>query len=129
MNNTYSANQIRELQRQEEEVMTKYTPEDLNSWEFKILRANKLGGFASRYELQKALEQEAQTGWQLVEKFDDFRIRLKRKLSDRSKDANAEFDPYRTIYGFSNVAVFFIFIIIALSLMIMIPIIGTFLST
>ncbi|MCX6783801.1 MAG: hypothetical protein NT141_01900 [candidate division WWE3 bacterium] len=95
--------------RQEEEEMTTYTPEDLNNgWEFKILRANRIGGFKDPLVLKKALDEEAQTGWQLVEKFDDYRLRLKRKISERSKDSQATSDPYRTIYGMSTAAMFWL---------------------
>ncbi len=93
---------------QEEEEMTNYTQEELNNWEFKILRANKIGGFKNPYELKKALDEEAQNGWQLVEKFDDYRLRLKRKITDRNKDTQSQIDPYRTIYGWSNAAAFWV---------------------
>lgn len=95
-----------ELQRlmQEEEEMTNYTQDDLQNYEFKILRS-AVSGFRSRETMAKALEEEATHGWQLVEKFDDARIRLKRPRGAKSRintGVGAGTDPYRTQYGISD---------------------------
>jgi hypothetical protein len=85
----------------EEEDQTKYVEEDLmQDWEFKIIR-NPLNRFDCREYLQQVLQEEAQAGWQLVEKFDGRRVRLKRLTSQRAGDANLppEYDPYRTTVG------------------------------
>lgn len=83
--------------REEEERLTNYTKEDLNEgWEFKILRS----GLALKQERFKEIcEEEAKNGWQLVEKFDQTRIRFKRPISARENDQYAEIDPYRTNYS------------------------------
>ena len=78
--------------------MTGYRPEDLEGWEFKILRANTRR-FRHREELDRVLAEEAQAGWELVEKFDDMRIRLKRRVESREGDRRLDFDPYRTQLG------------------------------
>ncbi len=88
----------------EEEAMTKYTPDDLeNDWEFKIVRANTMA-FRKPETLRKLVEEESQAGWVMLEKFDDSRVRFKRRRSARANDANlpADYDPYRTHYGIST---------------------------
>ena len=87
----------------QEEEMTTYTEQDLaNDWEFKIVRANT-GVFGKSAELNKLLKEEIRAGWVMVEKFDNNRIRFKRRLSARVNDPNlpAEVDPYRVHYGIS----------------------------
>ncbi len=86
--------------REEEEEMTAYSPEDLNKYEFKIVRAN-WGVFGNSRKFTQLLQEEAQAGWELVEKFDNERVRFKRSLSLRDRDnlLPAGVDPYRTHYG------------------------------
>ncbi|UCD62707.1 MAG: hypothetical protein JSW34_08035 [Candidatus Zixiibacteriota bacterium] len=84
--------------RQEEEDMTPYNDEDLNGWEFKIVRANTRK-FRSYDEVRKLCEEEARAGWELVEKFDDSRIRFKRKIEHRARDRYLDIDPYRVEVG------------------------------
>lgn len=82
--------------------MTSYTPQDLDEhWEFKILRANT-SPFCKPEVLHAVLTDEAKAGWQLVEKFDDNRLRLKRSGAAKERDAHLPFDPYRTRYGISD---------------------------
>jgi hypothetical protein len=87
---------------QEEEEMTSYSQEELQSWEFKIVRANT-GVFSKPEVLNKLIQEEAQASWIMVEKFDDSRVRFKRPLSAREKDVQLPpgIDPYRTHYGMS----------------------------
>ena len=99
----------------EEEEMTGYSQEELQGWEFKIVRANT-SVFGKSAELNKLIQEEAQSGWIMVEKFDNSRIRFKRPVSAREKDAQlpAMIDPYRTHYGMSTVLFVFLVIIITL---------------
>jgi hypothetical protein len=89
-------------ERQEEEELTPYTHKDLaEDWEFKILRS-VTGKFRDAAWLQTVLDEEARAGWQLVEKFDDARVRLKRPASARPRDSTLGFDAYRTSVGISQ---------------------------
>jgi len=85
--------------QREDEEMTAYSQDDLNGgWEFKILRSAS-SKFRDPVFLRAALDEEARSGWTILEKFDDTRIRLKRPVSARANDAKSPFDPYRTWVG------------------------------
>jgi hypothetical protein len=89
------------LLAEEEEDMAKYTQDDLHrDWEFKIVRSNT-AAFRKPEVLNKLIEEEAQAGWVMLEKFDDGRVRFKRPRSARARDALLpdDVDPYRTQYG------------------------------
>jgi len=78
--------------------MTPYSAPDLSGWEFKILRtAGKT--FRDPDQFEAALRAESEAGWELVEKFDDYRIRLKRRVEMRDRDSSLDGDPYRTWVG------------------------------
>lgn len=84
---------------EEEESKTPYTEEDLmEESEFKIVR-NELNLFEQQELLEEALRDEGRAGWQLVEKFDGNRLRLRRAASQRANDGRlpAGYDPYRTV--------------------------------
>jgi hypothetical protein len=99
---TAAAAAAAEMMRKEEEEMTTYTREDLTEgWEFKILRS-MTSAFKHPEKLQAALEEESKSGWVLVEKFDDSRIRLKRPASAKEYDVHPGVDPYRTYVGISQ---------------------------
>ncbi len=86
---------------EEEENMTNYTSDDLNNeWEFKIVRST-FGAFRKPHVLQALIEEEAQAGWEMVEKFDENRVRFKRPANARKRDGMLPdyVDPYRTQYG------------------------------
>lgn len=93
-----AAQKKRAQEQHEEETLTKYSADDLDGWEFKIVRSNT-GKFKSYEYVQQVIKEEAQNGWEMVEKFDDGRIRFKRKTSRRSMDQHAQIDPYRTTVG------------------------------
>jgi len=78
--------------------MTPYSAADLQGWEFKILRTAGRE-FRDPRRFEAALLVEAEAGWELVEKFDDYRIRLKRRTEMREKDSLLDRDPYRTWAG------------------------------
>jgi hypothetical protein len=91
----------RKLMEAEEENMTDYTHEDLaGDWEFKIVRSDT-GAFRRPEVLSELVEQEAQAGWIMLEKFDDNRVRFKRPRSAQARDPFLPdgVDPYRTRYG------------------------------
>jgi hypothetical protein len=88
-------------QAEEEEKMTRYTREDLEQdWEFKIVRST-FGAFRKPRVLQALIEEEALAGWEMVEKFDEYRVRFKRPIRARQGDSllPGNIDPYRTQYG------------------------------
>ena len=90
-----------EARRREEEEMSGYTDQDLSQgWEFKFLRSGT-AAFRKPDVLRAVLQEESRAGWVLLEKFDDGRLRFKRPVSAREKDAllPADVDPYRTRYG------------------------------
>ena len=98
-----AARRRRLLEEQEEEEMTSYGPDDLSrEWEFKIVRANS-AVFGNPKHLHRLLEEEAQAGWTMVEKFDNMRIRFKRPMQARLDDSKLPHgvDPYRVHYGMS----------------------------
>jgi hypothetical protein len=84
--------------QQEEEEMTKYSPEDLDDWEFKIVRS-ATSAFRNPEHLRRLIAEEAQSGWIMVEKFDDARVRFKRRRGNYPIQSASGIDPYRTTYG------------------------------
>ena len=90
--------------RQEEEDMTGYSKDDLDGWEFKIVRANTRK-FKDYQAVQQLCDEEAKAGWEMVEKFDDTRIRFKRSVDRRSGDRHLEVDPYRTRIGMTEASI------------------------
>ena len=89
-------------QHEEEERLSAYSPDDLaKGWEFKIVRANT-AAFRKPEVMQQVCDEEARSGWELVEKFDDTRLRFKRPTAARNIPSPAGIDPYRTTYGISQ---------------------------
>jgi hypothetical protein len=89
------------LQELEETEMTNYTQTDLDqNWEFKIVRSAS-GVFRNPEIMQQVLAEESMAGWELLEKLDDSRMRLKRPRDARKRDDRLPTgaDPYRTQYG------------------------------
>jgi len=91
-------------QRQEEEEMTQYGNNDLDGWEFKIVRSNT-GRFRKREVVEQLRQDEARAGWEMVEKFDNNRIRFKRRIEHRAQDSHLDIDPYRSYIGSGNAGV------------------------
>ena len=69
--------------------------------EFKIIQSTT-PYFSETAKLKKVLEEEAESGWELVEKLDNYKIRVQRQISHRSDDGTRSRDPYRTQVGPSN---------------------------
>lgn len=104
---------------QEEEQMTTYRHDELDSgWEFKIMRS-ATAAFGDPQKLHATLQQEALGGWELLEKFDNERVRLRRPISARNKDMNLPrgYDPYRTQVGISEGALV-VWVIVGLTLVV-----------
>lgn len=105
--------------REEEETLTTYKQQDLEEWEFKIVRSiTKIKGDKFR----RLCEEESQNGWELVEKFDDTRVRFKRRIERRSQDQYAQLDPYRTQFGVTDTKFVLILLVSIFAFIIMIAV-------
>ncbi|MDO8907118.1 MAG: hypothetical protein Q7W55_01320 [Pseudohongiella sp.] len=69
--------------------------------EYKIIQSTT-PHFAKQDNLNSVLAEEAQAGWVLVEKFDNYKIRLQRDITHRTGDKDRRIDPYRVQVGVSN---------------------------
>lgn len=85
----------------EEELMTKYGTDEIEGWEFKIVRA-ATRKFKDPEFLRQTCEEEARSGWEMVEKFDNCRVRFKRRIENRDGDRHRDIDPYRTQVGLTS---------------------------
>ena len=99
----------RRREQKEEELMTQYNQDDLSGWEFKIVRST-MGRFSSREAIQRLCAEEAKAGWELLEKFDNSRVRFKRRIERRAQDQSLAVDPYRTHVGISEGGLAFVII-------------------
>jgi hypothetical protein len=94
----------RRRKMEEEEETVGYSEADLtDDWEFKIVRS-VMGRFDDPAVFRSVVQEESRAGWQLLEKFDDNRIRFKRPRAAREQDGYlpSGVDPYRTRYGISE---------------------------
>lgn len=66
--------------------------------EYKILQS-QTPRFSDPAKMQEALAEEAKAGWSLLEKEDNFRLKLQRHISNRENDKNLDFDAYRSTIG------------------------------
>ena len=90
--------------KQEEEEKMGYNLEELeNDWEFKILRS-ATSQFKNYEVVEKVKAEESVSGWVMVEKFDNNRIRFKRPRKAMENDIHLPpgVDPYRIDYGMSE---------------------------
>ena len=71
--------------------------------EYKIIRS-ATGAFKDPAKFRAALDEEARAGWELVEKLDNSRARLRRSTECRKRDADLGQDPYRIQVGMSEAA-------------------------
>ncbi|KAA3646534.1 MAG: hypothetical protein DWQ07_10015 [Chloroflexi bacterium] len=98
----------------EEEARLRYSAEDLENWEFKMVRS-ATRQFHKPEVLYLVLEEESVAGWELLEKLDDHRLRFKRSLRGRHKDEFLPpgYDPYRSWVGISQSQITLILIILS----------------
>jgi hypothetical protein len=113
---TIAAAQKRRLLEKEEQEMTGYGTQDMEGWEFKIVRSIS-GRFKNPDTIRKVCEEEARSGWEMLEKFDDSRMRFKRRTDKRKSDSQSGVDPYRTQVGMGE-GTLAITIILAIALVI-----------
>ena len=69
-----------------------------DGYEYKILRSGWTT-FRNPARLRSILEYEAESGWDLFEKLDDQRLRLRRPITCRQEDALRPHDAYRIWVG------------------------------
>jgi hypothetical protein len=93
----------RRRREQEEEEMTMMNTDPSGAIEYKIIRS-ATGAFKDPAKFRAALDEEASAGWELVEKLDNRRARLRRSTECRKRDADLGQDPYRTQVGMSEAA-------------------------
>ena len=73
--------------------------------EYKIIQS-QTPLFSDTAKMHEVLDEEARAGWQLLEKEDNFRLKLQRNISHRSNDKNLEIDAYRSTVGVSSVVTY-----------------------
>ena len=72
----------------------------MDNKEFKVLNSNT-PIFKKPEKMQKILAEEAEHGWDLEEKFDNYKIRLSRDKGARNNNSS-QTDPYRTETGINS---------------------------
>lgn len=73
--------------------------------EYKIIQS-QTPLFSNTAKMHEILDQEAKAGWRLLEKEDNYRIKLQRDISHRDNDKNLDFDAYRSTVGVSSVVTY-----------------------
>jgi len=58
--------------------------------------------FAKLQNIDAIMAEESKAGWQLVEKYDNYKLRLQRNISHRANDKTLPFDAYRSQVGVNN---------------------------
>ena len=76
----------RRRREQEEEEVTLMNTDPSGAVEYKIIRS-ATGAFKDPAKFRAALDEEARAGWELVEKLDNSRARLRRSTECRKRDA------------------------------------------
>jgi len=104
------ASQQRRMMNQEEEEVR---PVGGPGWEYKIVRSYT-AGFRTPANLRRMLATEAGAGWDLFEKFDDYRVRLRRPVSERARDIELGRDAYRTNHGPSQLVLTLLVLVVLL---------------
>ena len=94
----------RKRDQEEEEEMTPHQPTASETFEYKIIRS-ATGAFKHPAKFKAALEEEARAGWDLFEKLDCSRARLRRPIACRQMDAELTQVPYRTVIGVGQGAI------------------------
>ncbi|MFN3162427.1 MAG: hypothetical protein ACE37N_02860 [Pseudohongiellaceae bacterium] len=66
--------------------------------EYKVIQS-QTPLFADTAKMHEVLAQEARAGWELLEKEDNYRIKVQRDIAHRDNDSKLDFDAYRTSVG------------------------------
>ncbi|NKB33376.1 MAG: hypothetical protein GKR91_09785 [Pseudomonadales bacterium] len=73
--------------------------------EYKVIQS-QTPLFAETAKMHEVLQQESKAGWRLLEKEDNYRIKLQRDISHRENDKNLDVDAYRSTVGISSVVTY-----------------------
>ncbi len=73
--------------------------------EYKVIQATT-PFFAKSANIDTVMAEEVKAGWRLLEKCDNYKLRLQRDISHRANDKNLSIDPYRTQVGLNNAIVY-----------------------
>ena len=93
---------VQRQREQEEEEVTLMNTDPSGAIEYKIVRS-ATNAFRDPAFFQQTLQEEARAGWELVEKLDNGRVRLRRSIDWRSKDDQLiGQDPYRIHVGIKD---------------------------
>ena len=99
-----AAKRKRDQEEEEEVEVTPLNSDPSGAVEYKIIRS-ATAAFKNPAKFRAALEEEARAGWELAEKLDDSRVRLRRSIAWRLKDGELSQDPYRIKTGMSEAAI------------------------
>ena len=73
--------------------------------EYKVIQS-QTPLFSDTAKMHEVLETEAKAGWRLLEKEDNYRIRLQRDIANRANDMNLDIDAYRSTIGVSSMVTY-----------------------
>jgi hypothetical protein len=71
--------------------------------------------FTKSQNIALVMAEEEKAGWRLLEKCDNYKLRLQRDISHRANDKNLSIDPYRTQVGVNNALVYGITTVLTLA--------------
>lgn len=80
-------------------------PEHKMELEFKVVQSTT-PFFAKSQNIAVVMAEEEKAGWRLLEKCDNYKLRLQRDISHRANDKDLSIDPYRTQVGVNNAVVY-----------------------
>lgn len=82
--------------------------------EYKVIQATT-PHFAKSQNISAVMSEEEKAGWRLLEKCDNYKLRLQRDISHRANDKNLGIDPYRTQVGINNAIIYGITTVLTLA--------------
>ncbi|MCB1665796.1 MAG: hypothetical protein KDI28_08425 [Pseudomonadales bacterium] len=82
--------------------------------EYKVVQAST-PYFAKWQNIESVMAEEAKAGWRLLEKCDNYKLRLQRDISHRANDKALGFDPYRSQVGLNNAVVYGVTTVVTLA--------------
>lgn len=71
--------------------------------------------FAKSQNISAVMAEEEKAGWRLLEKCDNYKLRLQRDISHRANDKDLSIDAYRSQVGVNNAVVYGITTVLTLA--------------